>query len=100
VFQPFRSANYNGLQTQIKRTMAKGAMLGMSYTLSRSINYADNSDSGLTWNWDQMLERNKAVAGFDRTHNLQFFGNYEAPFGRARSGRAAASQIGSPADGR
>src|SRR5260370_25488094 len=31
-----------------------------------------------------MLQRNKAVAGFDRTHNLQFYGNYELPFGRGQ----------------
>ena len=37
--------------------------------------------AGLTWNWVPMLQRNKAVAGFDRTHNLQFYGNYELPFG-------------------
>lgn len=28
-----------------------------------------------------MLQRNKAVAVFDRTHNLQLYGNYELPFG-------------------
>ena len=40
-----------------------------------------------------MLYRNRAVAGFDRTHNLQFYGNYELPFGPqaqyANSGVAA-----------
>jgi len=32
-----------------------------------------------------MLYRNRAVAGFDRTHNLQFYGNYELPFGRKQA---------------
>ena len=31
-----------------------------------------------------MLYRNRAVAGFDRTHNLQFYGNYELPFGHGQ----------------
>jgi hypothetical protein len=31
-----------------------------------------------------MLYRNKAVAGFDRTHNFQFFGNYGLPFGKGQ----------------
>ena len=31
-----------------------------------------------------MLKRNRAVAGFDRPHNLQFYGNYELPFGKGQ----------------
>jgi hypothetical protein len=31
-----------------------------------------------------MLGRDKALAGFDRTHNFQLYGNYELPFGRAK----------------
>jgi hypothetical protein len=82
-FTPFNTASYNGLQTQVTRRVA-GAMLGVSYTLSRAIDYADDTDSGLTWNWAPMLARNKAVAGFDRTHNFQFYGNYPLPFGRGQ----------------
>jgi hypothetical protein len=65
--------------------MSGGTMLGVAYTYSRAINYADNSDSGLTWNWTPMLDRNKGLAGFDRTHNFQFYGNFELPFGRGKS---------------
>src|SRR5215470_6241358 len=82
-FTPFNSANYNGLQTQVTRRV-KGTLIGVSYTLSRSINYADDQDSGLTWNWVPMLQRNRAVAGFDRTHNFQFYGNMPLPFGRGQ----------------
>ena len=63
---------------------SRGAMLGVSYTLSRAIDYADDQDSGLTLNWVPMLQRNKAVAGFDRTHNFQFYGNYDLPFGKGK----------------
>ncbi len=84
VFEPFRNSSYNALQTTVTRRMAGGMLLGFAYTFSRSINYADNSDSGLTWNWTAMLERNKALAGFDRTHNFQFYGNFEFPFGRGK----------------
>ncbi|HTP31816.1 MAG TPA: TonB-dependent receptor [Candidatus Acidoferrales bacterium] len=80
-FTPFNTASYNGFQTQVTRRLAR-SMLGVSYTLSRAIDYADDTDSGLTWNWLPMLQRNKAVAGFDRTHNFQFYGNYPLPFGR------------------
>ena len=79
-FVPFNTAKYNGLLMQATRHWA-GSLLGVSYTLSRAIGYGDDTDSGLTWNWVPMLQRNKAVAGFDRTHNLQFYGNYELPFG-------------------
>ena len=33
--------------------------------------------------------RNKALAGYDRTHNFEFYGAYELPFG---PGKALASQ--------
>lgn len=82
-FVPFNTATYNSLQTQVRRVV-KSSMIGVSYTLSRSIDYNDDQDSGLTWNWVPMLRRNKAVAGFDRTHNFQFFGNYELPFGAGK----------------
>ena len=82
-FTPFNTASYNGLQVQAIRRI-KGSMLGVSYTLSRALDYADDQDSGLTWNWVPMLRRNKAVAGFDRTHNLQIYGDYELPFGRGK----------------
>jgi hypothetical protein len=70
-------------------------MLGVSYTLSRAIDYTDDQDSGLTWNWTPMLGRNKAVAGFDRTHNLEIYGDYELPFGRGKkwAQRGAASWL-------
>jgi hypothetical protein len=40
-----------------------------------------------------MLERNRALAGFDRTHNLQLYGNYELPVGRGH--RVASSGVAS-----
>lgn len=77
---PFNTSQYNGLQMQATRRVA-GSTLGVSYTLSRSLTYGDDQDSGLTWHWVPMLHRNKAVAGFDRTHNFQFYGVYDLPFG-------------------
>jgi hypothetical protein len=92
-FTPFNTAQYNGLLTSVTRRFG-GSLLGLSYTLSRSIGYADDTDGGLTFNWVPMLQRNRAVAGFDRTHNLQFYGNYDLPFGHnkkyAQSGIASA----------
>ncbi len=82
-FTPFNTAQYNGLQTNVTRRFAS-SLLGASYTLSRAIGYTDDTDGGLTFNYVPMLNRNKAVAGFDRTHNLQIYGNYELPFGQGK----------------
>jgi hypothetical protein len=54
-------------------------MFGLSYTWSKSINFADNNDSTLTWNIPEMWDRNRALGGFDRTHNLQVYGVYSLP---------------------
>jgi hypothetical protein len=61
-----------------------GGLLGLSYTWSKSISFADNNDSGLTWNIPEMWGRNRALAGFDRTHNLQIYGVYTLPFGKGQ----------------
>ena len=78
---PFSTATYNGLQTQLTHRFSGSAVFGAVYTFSRSINYGDNSDSGLTFDYVPAWGRNKALAGFDRTHNLQIYGVYDLPFG-------------------
>jgi hypothetical protein len=80
VYTPFNTANYNGWQNQLTRRFADGGMFGLSYTYSKSINYADNNDSTLTWNMPELWDRNRAVSGFDRTHNLQIYGVYSLPW--------------------
>jgi hypothetical protein len=79
-FVPFNTASYNGLLMSLTRRFGS-SLLGLSYTFSRALGYADDTDGGLTWNWLPMLQRNRAVASFDRTHNLQLYGNYDLPFG-------------------
>ena len=44
---PFATASYNSLQTRLTRRL-RGGSFGTAFTFSKSINYADNSDSGLT----------------------------------------------------
>jgi hypothetical protein len=84
MLMPFNSATYDSLQMQLTRHVSTSSILGVSYTFSKAINYADNSDSGLTWNWQPMWERNRALAEFDRPHNLHIYGVYELPFGRGK----------------
>lgn len=85
---PIGTGHYNGLQVQAKRRFAGDSSVGVNYTYSRSINdYGDASDgsSSLLVAYLPEFHRNRAVAGFDRTHNLQAFGNYELPFGRGKA---------------
>ncbi|MEO6723959.1 MAG: TonB-dependent receptor, partial [Blastocatellia bacterium] len=81
---PFNTATYNSLQTQLTRRISTSSILGLSYTYSKAIGYADNSDSGLTFNWVPAWERNRAVTNFDRPHNLQIYAVYELPFGHGK----------------
>ncbi|MGE0129157.1 MAG: TonB-dependent receptor [Blastocatellales bacterium] len=78
---PFNTTTYDSLQTQLNRRLSPGAQIGVSYTFSKAIGYADNSDSGLTFHTVSQWARNRAVTNFDRTHNLQIYGVYELPFG-------------------
>jgi len=85
-YTPFKDSNYDSLQTVIvKRFAGSASNLGVSYTWSKAINYADQSDSGLTWNMVSIHERNRALAGYDRPHNLSIYGNYELPFGKGKT---------------
>jgi hypothetical protein len=79
--EPFNTATYNGLQTQMTERMRNGLSFGIVYSFSKAINYADNSDSGISFDRPIDWARNKALAGFDRTHNFQAYGSYEFPFG-------------------
>ena len=84
MYAPFNTSTYNSFQSQLRKRLAGGSTFGLSYTFSKAISYGDNSDSGLSWNWVQMWNRNKALAGFDRTHNFQMYAVYELPFGKGR----------------
>lgn len=84
MLMPFNTATYNSLQTQLNRRLNPGAQIGLTYTYSKAIGYADNSDSGLTFHTVSQWARNRALTGFDRTHNLQIFGVYELPFGAGK----------------
>lgn len=85
---PLGTGNYNDLQAQLKRRFANNGLFGINYTYSRSINdYGDQSDgsSSLLVAYLPDFRLNRAVAGFDRTHNFQAFGNYTLPIGRGHA---------------
>jgi hypothetical protein len=85
---PIGTGHYNGLQVQAKRRFSSDSTVAVNYTYSRSINdYGDASDgsSSLLVAYLPDYRLNRAVAGFDRTHNLQVLGTYTLPIGRGKA---------------
>jgi len=81
---PFRTANYNSLQTQLRRAPVRGVSFGAAYTYSKAIAFNDNSDSTLAFSWTGALQRNRSLTGYDRTHNFQLYSTAELPFGKGK----------------
>jgi hypothetical protein len=91
----YLSSSYHSLQVAVNRSFAKGLMLKGAYTYAKAIDYTDDDGwASVGWNWAPVFQRNRAAAGFDRTHNFQMGWLYELPFGKdkmlAKSGPAAA----------
>jgi hypothetical protein len=79
---PYGTATYDSLQAQFTRRWAS-SLFGASYTWSKAINYGDN-DAGPRIQYLPEKERNRGLAGYDRTHNLQMYWVYDLPFGRGQ----------------
>ena len=91
----YLSSNYHALQTSVNRSFSNGLLLKGAYTWSKAINMTDEDGwAGVNFNWLPVLHRNRAVAGYDRTHVFQMGWVYELPFGKGKpvmqSGAAAA----------
>jgi len=83
--EPIRGSRYDSLQARATHRM-RGVNLGVAYTFSKTLDAADNEEgTSLTWNWAPVQYRNYALAGYDRTHNVQFYGSYSLPFGKGES---------------
>jgi hypothetical protein len=86
---PLFSAEYNGLQSQLTYNGGRYAQFGAVYTYSKAIDFEDNGagsgSGGLAWNYPAYYYRNRALAGFDQTHNFEFWGIYNLPFGRGHA---------------
>lgn len=82
---PLDNANYNSLQAGLNRALKGGTRWRASYTYSKAIASNDNSDSSLFYNWEPARALNRAVTGYDRTHNLQISGSLESPFDKGKN---------------
>ena len=81
----YLSSSYNSLQVALNRSFSKGLMIKGAYTFSKAIDYADADGwQSMLWNWAPVFQRNKADAGFDRTHVFQLGWVYELPFGKGK----------------
>jgi hypothetical protein len=79
------SSNYHSLQASINRSFTNGLMLKGAYTFSKAINMTDeNGWASVAWNWGPSIERNRARAGYDRTHVFQLGYVWDLPVGRGR----------------
>jgi hypothetical protein len=90
----YLSSSYHSLQAAVTKSLSKGLLVKGAYTYSKVIDYTDDDGwASVNWNWAPVFQRNRAAAGFDRTHILQLAWVYQLPFGHgkmlANSGLAA-----------
>lgn len=82
---PFKNARYDSLQTQATYRMTGGSNVGAAWTWSKAINYADNEDLGsLSFPFPAFWQKNRALASYDRTQNVELWGVMALPFGRGQ----------------
>lgn len=82
----YLSAHYHSLQAALNKQFSKGLLLKGAYTYSKAINMTDDDGwAGVGWNWGPVFHRNRAPAGYDRTHIFQMGWVYELPIGHGKS---------------
>jgi len=92
----YLSANYHSLQTSLNKQFSHGLLIKGAYTYSKAINMTDEDGwASVNWNWAPVFDRNRAVAGYDRTHIFQMGWVYELPVGKGKQwvNHGAASYI-------
>jgi Carboxypeptidase regulatory-like domain/TonB dependent receptor len=82
--QPVGTGMYDSLQASLQRRFNRGLMLNVNYTWSKAINYVDNSSYTPSIQSIPYMRMNRAVTGFDRTHNLQITNIWDIPLGRGQ----------------
>jgi len=81
----YLSSSYNSLQVAANRSFSKGLLIKGAYTWSHAIDYTDDDGwASTSWNWAPVFQRNRATAGFDRTHVFQLGWVYELPIGKGK----------------
>ena len=82
----FLSSNYHSLQASLNRRFTRGLYIKSSYTWSKAINMTDEDGwASVNYNSPSQFSRNRALAGYDRTHMFTFGSAYELPFGKGKT---------------
>jgi hypothetical protein len=82
----YLSSSYNSLQVSLSRSFSKGLMIKGAYTYAHAIDYADADGwTGVDWSYAPEFQRNRATAGFDRTHVFQIGWVYDLPLGKDKT---------------
>lgn len=91
---PVGTGQYNALQTKLERRFSQGLDFSAAYTWSKTIGIVNNTAEQPAVRAYDFRHLNRAVRGFDRTHNLHISNLWELPFGRGKrwvtNGAAAA----------
>jgi hypothetical protein len=84
VIRPLGFSLYNSFQAQVDRRISRGLFVKVSYTFSKAIDNVDNGLGSLMFYDPANFARNRALASFDRTHNLRAAWVAELPFGAGK----------------
>ncbi len=80
----YLSSTYHSLQVAFNRQFSQGLMLKGAYTWSHAIDFTDDEGWAQTGWFGSQFPRNRATAGFDRTHVFQLGWVYELPVGQGK----------------
>ena len=80
-------SNYHSMQVAVNKNLSKGLFMKGAYTWSKSINMSDDDGwAGLPLtNLESSIRRNRALAGYDRTHMFVMSWVYELPMGKGKA---------------
>ncbi|MGI8782439.1 MAG: TonB-dependent receptor domain-containing protein [Acidobacteriota bacterium] len=79
---PWNTSDYNSLQASLNRRFRDGLFVKTVYTWSKAINFNDDSGEGCCiFMHPSVRSRQRAVAGYDRTHIFRSAWIYELPLG-------------------
>lgn len=84
VFTALGTGQYNALQAALQRRFAQGLQFTANYTWSKSIGITDNSENNPRVQALQYFSLNRALVGYDRTHNVQISNIWELPIGKGK----------------
>jgi len=82
---PWKGSSYSGLQAQLSRNSSEHGSTGLIYTFGKAEDFSDNGiNNGITFAYPTYWQRNWALAGYDRKHNLEWWTVEPVPFGKGQ----------------